>query len=256
MSGSGGARRANFDGAILAMVGGRDYTESQFNRATQAKRQPGSLFKVFVYLTALSNGYTADSIIVDQPIQIGDWQPKNYDGRYHGAVSLRSAFAQSLNTVAAQLVQAVGVKRVVEMAKSLGVHSELPAVPSLALGSAEVTLIEMVRAMAAIATNTKSIEPYAIRTIRAGRRCFTPFPKRRMTGPRNRPRCRRCSRPSSPRALQAALDRRSAGKTGTTDEYRDARFVGSPATSWPESGPATTTTARLTVAGGDIPARS
>src|SRR5229473_24945 len=155
------------DGAILALVGGRDYGESQFNRATQAHRQPGSLFKVFVYLTALSNGYSPDSVMVDQPIQIGDWQPQNYDGRFHGAVSLRTAFAQSLNSVSAQLVQAVGVQRVIEMAKSLGVHSELPAVPSLALGSAEVTLIEMTRAMDAVATDTKSIEPYAVRAIRA-----------------------------------------------------------------------------------------
>src|SRR5207302_8942331 len=88
------------DGAILAMVGGRDYNESQFNRATQAHRQPGSLFKVFVYLTALSNGYSPDSVMVDRAIQIGDWEPKNYDGRYHGPVSLRTAFAQSLNSVA------------------------------------------------------------------------------------------------------------------------------------------------------------
>src|SRR5207237_4818141 len=88
------------DGAILAMVGGRDYGESQFNRATQAHRQPGSLFKVFVYLTALSNGYTPESVIVDQPIEIGDWQPRNYDDRYLGAVPLRPAFAQSLNSVA------------------------------------------------------------------------------------------------------------------------------------------------------------
>src|SRR5207302_6667948 len=97
------------DGAILAMVGGRDYAESQFNRATQAHRQPGSLFKIFVYLTALSNGYTPDSGMVDQPVEIGDWQPQNYDGRYHGPVSLRTAFAQSLNSVAAQLAQAVGI---------------------------------------------------------------------------------------------------------------------------------------------------
>ena len=217
------------DGAILAMVGGRDYTESQFNRATQARRQPGSLFKLFVYLTALSNGYRPDSVIVDQPIEIGDWQPKNYDGRYHGAVSLKTAFAQSLNTVSAQLVQALGVKRVIEMAKSLGVHSELPAVPSLALGSAEVTLIEMVGAMAAIATDTKSIEPYAVRTIRAE---AAPLYTRPETA---------ADRPAWDRAAMiplleavvtegtgkaARLDRRSGGKTGTTDEYRDAWFVG------------------------------
>ena len=87
------------DGSILALVGGRDYNESQFNRAIQAKRQPGSLFKVVVYLTAMTSGYTPDSVVVDQPIQIGDWEPKNYDGRYHGPVTLKSAFAQSLNSV-------------------------------------------------------------------------------------------------------------------------------------------------------------
>jgi penicillin-binding protein 1A len=222
------------DGAILAMVGGRDYAESQFNRATQAHRQPGSLFKIFVYLTALSNGYTPDSVIVDQPVQIGDWQPKNYDGRYHGAVSLRTAFAQSLNTVSAQLVQAVGVKRVIDMAKSLGVHSELPAVPSLALGSAEVTLMEMVRAMATIATNTKSIEPYAIRTIRA--EAAAPLYTRPET-PTDRPEWNRAAMiplleavvtegTGKAARLTESRGRRSAGKTGTTDEYRDAWFVG------------------------------
>ena len=218
------------DGAILAMVGGRDYAESQFNRATQARRQPGSLFKVFVYLTALSNGYGPDSVMVDQPVQIGDWQPQNYDGRYHGAVSLKTAFAQSLNTVSAQLVQAVGVKRVIDMAKSLGVHSELPAVPSLALGSAEVTLIEMVRAMATIATNTKSIEPYAVRAIRA--EAAAPLYTRPETAT-DRPDWNRAAMMPLLEAVvsegtgkAARLDRRSAGKTGTTDEYRDAWFVG------------------------------
>src|SRR5207302_8515403 len=155
------------DGAILALVGGRDYSESQFNRATQAHRQPGSLFKVFVYLTALTNGYRPDTVMVDQPIQIGDWQPRNYDERYVGPVPLRTAFAQSLNSVAAQLAQPVGIDYVIAMAKSLGIQSELPGVPSLALGSAEVTLWEMTRAMDAIATDSKSIEPYMVRSIKA-----------------------------------------------------------------------------------------
>ncbi len=217
------------DGAILAMVGGRDYGESQFNRATQARRQPGSLFKLFVYLTALSNGYSPDSAMVDQPVQIGDWQPQNYDGRYRGTVSLRTAFAQSLNSVSAQLVQAVGVQRVIEMAKSLGVHSELPAVPSLALGSAEVTLIEMTRAMDAVATDTKSIEPYAVRAIRAETAPLYTRPETATDRPD-------WNRPAMMQLLEAVvtegtgraarLDRRSAGKTGTTDEYRDAWFVG------------------------------
>jgi len=217
------------DGAILAMVGGRDYAESQFNRATQARRQPGSLFKIFVYLTALGNGYSPDSVIVDQPIEIGDWQPTNYDGRYRGPVSLKTAFAQSLNSVSAQLVQAVGVKRVIEMAKSLGVHSELPAVPSLALGSAEVTLLEMTRAMDAIATDSKSIEPYAVRAIRSEAAPLYTHPEAAV----DRPDWNRAAMMQLLEAVitegtgrAARLDRRSAGKTGTTDDYRDAWFVG------------------------------
>jgi 1A family penicillin-binding protein len=219
------------DGAILAMVGGRDYGESQFNRAIQAHRQPGSLFKVFVYLTALSNGYAADSIMVDRPIQIGDWQPQNYDGRYHGSVSLRTAFAQSLNSVAAQLIQAVGAERVIAMAKSLGVQSQLPAVPSLALGSAEVTLLEMTRAMDAIATDSKSIEPYMVRSIKA--QTAAPLLYARPETAADRPDWNRTDMMHLLEAVvtdgtgkAARLDRRSAGKTGTTDEYRDAWFVG------------------------------
>jgi penicillin-binding protein 1A len=217
------------DGAVLAMVGGRDYGESQFNRATQARRQPGSLFKIFVYLTALSDGYSPDSTIVDQPIDIGGWEPSNYDGRYHGTVSLRTAFAQSLNSVSAQLLQAVGVNRVIEMAKSLGVHSPLPAVPSLALGSADVTLLEMTGAMDAIATDTKSIEPFTIRTIRSE---AAPLYIRHETAT-ERPDWNWAAMMRLLEAVvtegtgrAARLDRRSAGKTGTTDDYRDAWFVG------------------------------
>ncbi len=217
------------DGAILAMVGGRDYTESQFNRATQARRQPGSLFKIFVYLTALSNGYSPDSVMVDQPIEIGNWQPTNYDGHYRGPVSLKTAFAQSLNSVSAQLVQALGVKRVIEMAKSLGVHSDLPAVPSLALGSAEVTLSEMTGAMDAIAADRKSIEPYAVRAIRSQAAPLFTRPETVADRPD-------WNWAGMMRLLEAVVtdgtgraarvDRRSAGKTGTTDDYRDAWFVG------------------------------
>ena len=158
------------DGAVLALVGGRDYTRSQFNRAVQAQCQAGSLFKIFVYLAAFNAGYTPDSVVVDQPVTIGDWQPKNYESGYRGPVTLRTAFAQSINMVAVQLTQAVGVERVIDMAKSLGIHTELPAVPSLALGSAEVTLLDMTAAMDAIAVDSKAIEPYAIRRIRTGTR--------------------------------------------------------------------------------------
>jgi 1A family penicillin-binding protein len=219
------------DGAILAMVGGRDYAESQFNRATQAHRQPGSLFKVFVYLTALSNGFSPDSVMIDQPVQIGDWQPKNYDGEYRGRVTLRTAFAQSLNSVAAQLAQTVGIDRVIALAKSLGVQSELPAVPSLALGSAEVTLLEMTRAIDAVATNSKSIQPYMVRSIKSQTAAPLLYTRPDTAAERSD-----WNWPAMMHLLEAVvtegtgraarLDRRSAGKTGTTDEYRDAWFIG------------------------------
>jgi 1A family penicillin-binding protein len=217
------------DGAVLAMVGGRDYGESQFNRVTQAHRQPGSLFKTIVYLTALSHGFRPDSVMIDQPVKIGDWQPKNYDGQYRGPVTLKTAFADSINSVSVQLMQAVGVERVIAMAKSLGIASKLPAKPDLALGWAEVTLIEMTRAMDAIATNNKSIEPYTVREIRtkAG-----PL----YTRPETVPDPPEWNRVAMMRLLEAVitdgtgkaarLNRRAAGKTGTTDSYRDAWFVG------------------------------
>jgi penicillin-binding protein 1A len=219
------------DGAILAMVGGRDYAESQFNRATQARRQPGSLFKIFVYLTALSNGYTPDSVMVDQPVEIGDWQPKNYDGQYRGRVTLRTAFAQSLNSIAAQLAQQVGIDRVIATAKSLGVQSELPRVPSLALGSAEVTLLEMTRSVDAIATNSKSIDPYMVRSIKS--QTAAPLLYTRPETAAERPDWNWAAMMHLLEAVvtdgtgrAARLDKRSAGKTGTTDEYRDAWFIG------------------------------
>jgi membrane peptidoglycan carboxypeptidase len=217
------------DGAILAMIGGRDYLQSQFNRATQAHRQPGSLFKVFVYLTALSNGYRPDSVVVDKPVRIADWEPKNVDGHYRGEVTLRTAFADSINSVAVQLMQAVGVERVIAMARSLGIESELPPAPDLALGWGEVTLLEMTRAINAIATNNKSIQPYTVRAIgtKAG-----PL----YTRPETVPDPPEWNRLDMMRLLEAVvtegtgkaarLNRRAAGKTGTTDAYRDAWFVG------------------------------
>jgi penicillin-binding protein 1A len=219
------------DGAVLAMVGGRDYAESQFNRVTQARRQPGSLFKIVVYLAALNSGYKPESVMVDKPVQIADWQPRNYDGQYRGPVTLKTAFAQSINTVAAQLAQAVGIDKVIAMAKSLGIQSELKPEPGLALGSTEVTLLEMTRAMDQIATDTRSIEPYTVRTIRAPSSTLYTRPE----AVADRPEWH-AARALLMHLLEAVvtegtgkaarLDRRSAGKTGTTDEYRDAWFVG------------------------------
>ncbi len=218
------------DGAILAMYGGRDYNQSQFNRVTQAHRQPGSLFKIFVYLAAFNAGFTPDSTLVDQPVEIGDWKPNDYERRFRGPVSLRTAFAQSLNSISVQLVQQVGVERVIDMARSLGVKSELPAVPSLALGTAEVTPLEMTAAMNAIAVNTKSIEPYAVQAIRTNG--TTPL----YTHPEVTTEAPGWNRAEILDLLQAVvsegtgkparLDRPVAGKTGTSQDYRDAWFVG------------------------------
>jgi membrane peptidoglycan carboxypeptidase len=218
------------DGAVLALVGGRDYALSQFNRAVQAQRQPGSLFKIFVYLAAFNAGYTPDSILVDQPVTIGDWEPKNFESGYQGPVTLRRAFAQSINTVSVQLTRSVGAERVIDIAKSLGVHTELPAVPSLALGSAEVTLLDMTAAMDAIAVDSKAIEPYTIRRIHTGTRAtLYARPNAVIETPSwNRNALVQLLEEvvNNGTGRSARLGRRAAGKTGTTQDYRDAWFIG------------------------------
>jgi membrane peptidoglycan carboxypeptidase len=179
------------------------------------------------------NGYKPNTPMLDQPVQIGDWEPKNYDGKYRGQVSLETAFAQSLNSVSAQLVQAIGANKVAAMAKSLGVQSDLPPVASLALGSAEVNLLEMTRAMDAIATRSKSIEPYTVRAVRSKNSApiyIRPETVSEQPGWQG-------AWADMMRLLEAVVtqgtgrasrlsDRRSGGKTGTTDDYRDAWFVG------------------------------
>src|SRR5262249_2903569 len=115
---------------------------------------------------ALQKGFTPGDVMRDQPVQIGDWEPENYGRRFSGTVTLRSAFARSINSVAVQLADEVGIKTVIEAAKRIGVQSDLPAVPSLALGSGEVTLMEMTRAFAALAANAETVEPYSVRAIR------------------------------------------------------------------------------------------
>jgi penicillin-binding protein 1A len=219
------------DGAILAMVGGRDYGESQFNRATQAKRQPGSLFKLFVYLTAFQKGISPQATAIDRPVQIGNWEPENYGGRFRGTVTLRTAFANSINSVAVQVADAVGIPAVIETARKLGVQSELPAVPSLALGSGEVSLLEMTRAFAAIAANAESVEPYAVRQVRnSDQALFTRA--RSQLQPANNQAARAAMldvltsviREGTGRAIR--ISGPAAGKTGTSQSYRDAWFVG------------------------------
>ncbi len=219
------------DGAILAMVGGRDYADSQFNRVTQAKRQPGSLFKLFVYLTALQQGYRPDSTMVDRPTQVGEWEPENYGGRYRGAVSLRSAFAHSINTVAVQLAEAVGIPAVIETARSLGITSDLPNLPSLALGSAETTLLEITRAYAAVAAGAETVEPYSVRQILAREQTLYTRPQTAPTPARDQ-----AARTGMLDLLSAVIREGTGknarvsvpagGKSGTTQDSRDAWFVG------------------------------
>ncbi|MGU3362155.1 PBP1A family penicillin-binding protein [Methylobacterium sp. M6A4_1b] len=232
-AGQGAMVVLNKEGAILAMVGGRDYEDSQFNRATQAKRQAGSLFKLFVYLTAYENGFNPDSVLVDRPIQIGDWEPQNSTGRFKGAMPLRSAFAQSVNTVAAQLADEVGIPAVIATARRMGVTSDLPNVPSLALGSAEVTLLEMTRAYAGVLAGAAPVDTHSVHAIRGAQ----PQPLYLRAETKGGTAIPTESRAMMLDSLQAVVDGGTGkgarvaglpvgGKTGTTQDYRDAWFIG------------------------------
>src|SRR5690348_7937616 len=139
------------DGRVVAMVGGKSYRESPFNRVTQARRQPGSAFKLFVYLAAFRAGWTPDSMIEDKPITIGGWTPENSDRVYRGRMTLREAFARSSNAATVRLEEAVGRNNVIRAARDLGISTPLPDKPSLALGTAGVSLLELTSAYAAVA---------------------------------------------------------------------------------------------------------
>jgi penicillin-binding protein 1A len=154
------------DGAVRAMVGGVSYGQSQFNRATQALRQPGSAFKLFVYLTALEQGRSPNDIVIDRPVQIEGWTPGNFGGDFAGQMTLREALAQSVNTVAAETAWNAGIDNVVAMAHRLGITSDLQPLPSLALGTAEVTPLELTSAYATLANQGREVWPYAILEIR------------------------------------------------------------------------------------------
>ena len=156
------------DGAVKALVGGRNYAESQFNRATAAKRQPGSAFKPFVYLAAIERGLTPDTLREDAPVSIRGWAPENYTRDYRGPVTLRDALALSLNTVAVRLGMEVGPKAVVQTAQRLGISSPLQANASIALGTSEVTPLELVGAYAAFANGGRGVIPYVIAQAKTG----------------------------------------------------------------------------------------
>ncbi len=220
------------DGAVRAMVGGRDYSGSQFNRATQAQRQPGSAFKPFVYLAGLEAGLQPSDQFVDEPIRIGNWQPRDYTGHYQGEMSLAEGLAQSVNTIAVQVAQRAGLRNVVAVAHRLGISSPLAPEVSLALGTNEVNLLELVSAYAPFANGGLGVWPHGITEIRdgAGKIVFrrtgsgigqvvTP----ELTGTMNQMLSAVIGHGTG---KSAALPRPAAGKTGTTQDYRDAWFIG------------------------------
>jgi penicillin-binding protein 1A len=211
------------------MVGGRSYKASPFNRATQARRQPGSAFKLFVYLAALRAGWTPDSIIADRPISIGGWSPANSDGVYRGNITLREAFARSSNAATVRLSEEVGRDNVLRAARELGISSPLPDAPSVALGTAGVSLLELTAAYAAIAGGRYPVEPRGLELVeeeagfasffrRAGR-----LDRRRDWGPMLDLVWEATNNGTGRRA---ALNVPTFGKTGTTQGNRDALFVG------------------------------
>jgi penicillin-binding protein 1A len=150
------------DGAVLAMVGGTDYVNSNYNRATSALRQPGSAWKLFVYLAALEAGYTPDDRVVDEPVTIQGWSPQNDGRNFAGQIDIRTAFAYSKNTIAAQLGNEVGFGTVASMAKRFGITTEINTKPAMVLGTSEVRVIDMTRAFAAVSAGGTSVEPYGI----------------------------------------------------------------------------------------------
>lgn len=220
------------DGAIRTMIGGRHYHRSQFNRVVQAKRQPGSAFKPIVYLSALEKGLTPDSTMVDAPIRINGWKPRNFSRKYRGTVSLEQALSQSINTVAVQLGQRVGVKQLIKTARRLGVTAKLRRDLSLALGASEINLLELTGAYAPFANGGYGVWPYAIKSIRTkgGKILY----RRAGSGPGRVVAMNHVA--SMNRMLsrvlfdgtgkKAATSRPAAGKTGTSQNFRDAWFVG------------------------------
>lgn len=221
------------DGALRALVGGRDYKESQFNRAVQAKRQPGSAFKPFVYVAAMEAGLTPQSRFIDQPIDIAGWQPTNYTPGYAGRVRLTEAVAKSINTVAVQVTEQVGRANVAAAAKRLGIRSDIAAHRSIALGAVDVTLEELTSAYVPFARGGLAPKPYAITSIetRGGEELFyrdERAPERVMTEDVARKMNHLLYQVMlSGTGGRARLGRReAAGKTGTTNDWRDAWFVG------------------------------
>jgi penicillin-binding protein 1A len=221
------------EGAVRAMVGGKNYAESQFNRAVAAKRQPGSAFKPFVYLTALERGLTPDSVREDKPVALKGWKPENYGHEYHGPVTLTQALAHSLNTVSVRLTLEVGPAAVAKTAYRLGIASKLDANPSLALGTSEVSLLELTCAYAPFANGGNAITPHVVERVRtrAGKILYARAsqPLGRIIEPRYVAMMNAMMRETlvSGTAQKAQFPGwPAAGKTGTSQDFRDAWFIG------------------------------
>jgi len=221
------------DGAVRAMVGGRNYSESQYNRAITAKRQPGSAFKPFVYLTAIEAGLTPETIRLDAPLDIKGWKPENYGHEYFGPVTLTQALAMSLNTVAVRVGLEVGPKNVVRTAHRLGISSKLEANASIALGTSEVSLAELVGAYAPFANGGLSASPHVVTRIKTldGKVLYMRPPD--QPTPVVEPRYVAMMNVMMQETLISGTARKAeipgwqaAGKTGTSQDFRDAWFIG------------------------------
>src|SRR6478736_215654 len=221
------------DGAVRAMVGGRNYSDSQYNRAVTARRQPGSSFKPFVYLTALEQGLTPDTVRQDAPIEVKGWRPENYTHEYFGAVTLTQALAMSLNTVAIRLGLEVGPKNVVRTAHRLGISSKLEPNASIALGTSEVSVVELVGAYAPFANGGFTATPHVVTRIRtlSGKLLYMRQADEhiQVVDPRYVGMMNAMMRETliSGTAKKAEIPGwPAAGKTGTSQDYRDAWFIG------------------------------
>ncbi|CCQ72024.1 GT51 : b-glycosyltransferase/PBP transpeptidase (candidate murein polymerase) [Magnetospira sp. QH-2] len=223
----------NHEGALRALIGGKDYAQSQFNRATLAKRQPGSAFKPFVYLAGLETGLTPETVMDDKPIKIGDWEPGNWDDKFRGAITLTEALADSVNTVAVRVARRAGPAHVTEVAERLGITTPLPDDLGLALGSAEVTLMDLVTAYVPLANGGFGVFPHGITEIRD--RAGQPLYRRSGggIGAVVQGRHLQALRKMMIQVMKTGTGKNAsfgnwlaAGKTGTSQDYRDAWFVG------------------------------
>ncbi len=220
-------------GAVRAIVGGRDYVKSQFNRAVKAKRQPGSSFKTFVYLAAMEAGLTPDTMRTDAPVSFGSWSPGNYTGKYRGPITLTEALKDSINTVAVRLTAEVGVDRVIDVAHRMGIRSDIPENMSIALGTSEVTPLELVGAYVPLASGGYGVVPYVIRRIRTtdGKILYErqgdgpgQVISEQVVGEMNHMLRQTVESGTGRKASFDAWP--AAGKTGTSQEYKNAWFIG------------------------------